>query len=85
MNTQLTMEQVKESFKLINTALNKSCKEGVFTIDEAYIIKIATNNLDKFIESKESPLTNLNNITSNKINNISAVNKNLSDDNKESK
>lgn len=44
-NTELA--QYQESLKLINNALNKSCKSGTFTLDEAYVTKIAFSNLEK--------------------------------------
>lgn len=39
-------ELYDESLKLISNALNKSCSAGVFSLDEAYLIKIALNNLE---------------------------------------
>lgn len=50
----LTIEQIKESMKLIVTALNKSCKAGNYTLDEAYILKIACSNVEKLIEAFEN-------------------------------
>jgi len=43
----LNIVQLNESCKLIKNALNKACLAGSFNIDEAYLIKIAINNLEK--------------------------------------
>lgn len=43
----VTSEQYHESVKLITNALNKSCMKGIFTLDEAYVIK---TNIDKINE-----------------------------------
>lgn len=48
--TTIDMVQIKESMRLITTALNKSCKVGAFTMDEAHLIKISTLNIEKLID-----------------------------------
>lgn len=47
------MTQMKESLKLINNALNRASKAGVYNIDEAYLIKLAVGNMEKLIETYE--------------------------------
>ena len=47
MNKHIDDQTYKESVKIISNAVNKACKTGVFTIDEAYIIKIALATLEK--------------------------------------
>jgi hypothetical protein len=50
--------QYRESMKLLNNALNKACKTGAFTVDEAYLIKVSATNMEKLIElveKKEQP------------------------------
>lgn len=54
MATQTELIQYQESLKLINNALNKACQKGVYTIDEAYLIKIAFSHLEKAIENIET-------------------------------
>ena len=48
------LSQYKECMKLVNIALNKACKAGVYSLDEAYFIKIATANLEKIVETHGS-------------------------------
>jgi len=50
MDTDIDKEQMNESLKLITNALNKACTNGTYNIDEAYLIKIALNNLNKLLE-----------------------------------
>ena len=46
----INLEQLKESYKVIVNALNTSCKSGVFTLDDSYLLKIATSNFEKTIK-----------------------------------
>lgn len=46
-NESVVMDQMTESFKLLINALNKGCTTGVFNLDEAYLIKVAANNIEK--------------------------------------
>jgi len=57
-NNAIDLNKSNECIKLINNALNKACKGGIFSIDEAYLIKIAFSNIEKIIESvnKETKL-----------------------------
>lgn len=54
-----TLLQYRESMKLLNNALNKACKTGAYTLEEAYLIKVASSNMEKLIElcdnSKKEP------------------------------
>lgn len=50
LNTTDPLIQFRESIKLLSNALNKACKGGTFTLDEAYLIRIATNNMEKLID-----------------------------------
>jgi len=50
----LKLDQLTESLKLISTALNKSCSAGTFNLDEAYLIRVALNNLEKNLENSGS-------------------------------
>lgn len=54
------LAQLKESTKLINNAFNKSCKGGLFTMDEAYLIKVACTNIEKLIEFIEASSKKIN-------------------------
>lgn len=50
----VNFDKVNESLKLITTALNKSCKGGVFeSIDDAYLIRISLANLESAIKILE--------------------------------
>lgn len=52
MSTQtvnIDLNNPDECLKLLNTLLNKSCKAGVYTIDEAYLIKLSLMTLEKTI------------------------------------
>jgi len=49
----LKFDQLSESLKLISTALNKSCSAGNFNLDEAYLIRVAINNLEKNLENSK--------------------------------
>lgn len=52
MSTQtvnIDLTKPEECLKLVNTMLNKSCKAGVYTIDEAYLIKLSMITLEKTI------------------------------------
>lgn len=63
----IDLAQYQESLKLINNALNKACKAGTFTIDEAYLIKIAFSTIEKTLEqsdySKSKPMSMTPSIT----------------------
>jgi len=52
------LAQYQESVKLINNALNKSCKAGTFTLDESYVVKIALSNLEKVVSVLEEVYKN---------------------------
>jgi hypothetical protein len=54
MASHTELVQYQESLKLISNALNKACQKGVYTIDEAYLIKIAFSNLEKAVETIET-------------------------------
>lgn len=41
--------KLRESYKLIENALNKACLKGAFTLDESYVIKIAVSNIDETV------------------------------------
>ncbi len=56
--------QIKESFKLIVGALNKAAKGGIYSIDEAYYIKLSTTNIDKLFNALESSITSATDIPS---------------------
>ena len=43
---------VDDSMNLIWNALNKANSQGVFTIDESYVIKVAHNKLKTTVSSK---------------------------------
>ncbi len=49
----IDLAQVKECIKLVNNALNKASKGGVYNIDEAYLIKVAMSNIEKVFEADE--------------------------------
>jgi len=45
-----TQQEVNsESLKVVMSSLNRANKEGVFNLDESYLIKIALSHLDKAI------------------------------------
>ncbi len=46
----LEIDKLQESVKLIVKALNTSCKEGVFNLDDAYLLKIASSNLERSVK-----------------------------------
>ncbi|CAH6421765.1 Hypothetical protein KVN_LOCUS451 [uncultured virus] len=52
-NQSINIEQLKESFKLIVKALNSGCKAGIFTMDDSYLLKLATSNIEKTIKILE--------------------------------
>ena len=43
------LNQFQESLKFVNQALNKGCKEGVFNLDESYLIKVALSHLERAV------------------------------------
>lgn len=45
---------VDDSMNLIWNALNKANSQGVFTIDESYVIKVAHNKLKTSVTTKSS-------------------------------
>ncbi len=45
----LDINGLKESVKLLFTTLNKAAEKGVYTIDDAYLAKIACSNMDKCV------------------------------------
>jgi hypothetical protein len=45
--TKLTTEQ---AYQFMWNALNKACKQGVFTIDESYVIKVSSNHIKSVLE-----------------------------------
>jgi hypothetical protein len=47
---RLNMAQLQESIKVINLSLNKSCKSGTFTLEEAHLIKVCMNNIETAID-----------------------------------
>lgn len=47
----LNIDSVRESLKLVSLNLEKSVKGGLLNLDEAYLTKVALNNL---VESTES-------------------------------
>lgn len=63
MNSSVTeLSQLKESLKLINNALNKASKSGVYTIDESHLIRLALTNIEKLIDACETSLKLKNNV-----------------------
>lgn len=44
---------IDNSISVIIQSLNKACKLGSFTLDEAYIIKVHLANLQQFIDIKK--------------------------------
>jgi hypothetical protein len=46
----LDMTQIKESLRILVASLNKSAKGGIYTLDEAYIIKVSLSNIEKTVE-----------------------------------
>lgn len=50
----ININQVSESWKAVNQAMNQACKNGVYTLDEAYILKTALMNLDKAVKTLDS-------------------------------
>ena len=52
-NQGLTIEGVKESLKMINACLDKGNKAGAYSLDEAYVAKVALNNLNQAVTALE--------------------------------
>ena len=48
---------VDDSMSLIWNALNKANSQGVFTIDESYVIKVAHNKVKTTLVSKQDDAT----------------------------
>jgi len=46
----LDLNQIKEALRVLNVSLNKGAKGGVYTIDEAYVIKISISHIEKTVE-----------------------------------
>jgi hypothetical protein len=46
----LEVPKLMESLRLINNALNNGCKEGVYNLDEAYLLKVAASNLERSVK-----------------------------------
>lgn len=44
---QPSAKTTEEALKLVKNALNKACANGSFSLDEAYVIKIAVDTLEK--------------------------------------
>lgn len=45
----LSIPRLKESIKMVHSCLNQACKTGTYSLDEAWLVKIACGNLDKAI------------------------------------
>jgi len=66
MNRQLTnnihdaipvsLDQLRESYKIISSALEKACSSGAFTLTEAYVIKTSSMNIEKGIKQLENEI-----------------------------
>lgn len=54
----LDMTQLKEALRVINVSLNKSAKSGVYTLDEAYVVKISLSQFEKAVEILDQYQTN---------------------------
>lgn len=50
----LAIDPLKDSVQLLGNALDKACKGGQFTIHEAYLLKIACDNLDKTVSTLDT-------------------------------
>jgi hypothetical protein len=50
----LDIAALKETSKFITMSLNRSCKEGVFNMDESYLLKVSLHNIDKCVETLEN-------------------------------
>jgi len=46
----MDMEKLQESVKIIVRALNTGCAKGAFTLDDAYLLKIASSNVEKGVK-----------------------------------
>jgi hypothetical protein len=50
----VNINQISESWKAVNQAMNSACKGGVFSLDEAYVLKTALMNLDKAVKTLDT-------------------------------
>ena len=47
----LPIESLNESLKMISLSLDKACKTGGYSLDEAFLLKTSCNNIQKCIEN----------------------------------
>jgi hypothetical protein len=50
----LDISKLNETLKMVNNALNVGCKGGVYSLDEAYLLKIGASNLEKAVKVLDS-------------------------------
>lgn len=53
-NQNLSIDALKESLRMINACLEKGNKAGAYTLDEAYVVKVALSNVTKAVEALET-------------------------------
>ncbi len=47
----LEVEALYNNLKLVQDKVNKACQAGVYTIDDAYLLKVSFDNLNKSIKT----------------------------------
>ena len=47
----LNIDEQKKSLEILQDTLNKCCREGKFTMDEAFLNKMALNNLTNTVNA----------------------------------
>lgn len=50
----LDVSKLNNTLNLINTSLNKACKDGTFTLDESYLLKVAMSNMEKLMQTLDT-------------------------------
>lgn len=55
--TPLNISQIKDSYKIVLNGLNKACTNGSFTFDEAYVVKVSIDTINKSINKLGSELS----------------------------
>lgn len=50
----LDIGKLNDTVKMVGSALNTGCKGGIFSLDDAYLLKIGVSNLEKAVKVLDS-------------------------------